>query len=341
MTELLHQMRDPAQTNLGGGSVGSIPSSFIAPTNNPGFRPSNATSNVSAIGIVAGGGGNQRVSHHSTPASNLKFAEAARTAQHDGSPSVVSRSGSTTASASLVGGRLAGSKSYTSGLNHSAGTVQVNTSSHSQRHSHAAMAPPSSTAAAAQPTPATLLDISPNNTQFFEVMYVGKIKVSHKRVPFSFIDDALPKFKAYDAQKIKTAAAASRRVSLAMFSQCFGRLLRLLCSINRIPTSAARAAMRTHPLPERQRQLSRRRRMQRRHRKRLHNRPLTMCPSRLHRAPPNLKDGRSRNRSSNSRKKSSTHACRRRTRRTVCRKSRNCCCAVKAKRCCRCNSSEF
>lgn len=33
-------------------------------------------------------------------------------------------------------------------------------------------------------------------------MYVGKIRVSHKKVPPSFIDDAIPKFKAFDAQKL-------------------------------------------------------------------------------------------------------------------------------------------
>lgn len=152
MTELLHQLRDPSQKL--GGSVGSIPSSFIGDANS--LRSSGT---------------------HSTPASNLKLSEAVRTAQHDGSPSVVS-----------AGNRLISSKSYNSGISHSAGTVH-----------------PTSSAPPAQ------LDISPNNTQFFEVMYVGKIKVSHKRVPYTFIDDALPKFKAYDAQKSKGPTA--RKVS--------------------------------------------------------------------------------------------------------------------------------
>lgn len=49
-------------------------------------------------------------------------------------------------------------------------------------------------------------------------MYVGKIKVSHKRVPHTFIDDALPKFKAYDAQKIKMQAELQRRVSCYLLS---------------------------------------------------------------------------------------------------------------------------
>lgn len=57
-------------------------------------------------------------------------------------------------------------------------------------------------------------DISPNHTQFYEVMYVGKIKISHKKVPATFIDDALPKFKAYDAQRLqKHLEEQMRRVS--------------------------------------------------------------------------------------------------------------------------------
>lgn len=57
-------------------------------------------------------------------------------------------------------------------------------------------------------------DISPNHSHFFEVMYVGKIKVSHKRVPETFIDDALPKFRAYDAQRVaRLKEQAARRVS--------------------------------------------------------------------------------------------------------------------------------
>uniref|UniRef100_A0A182SBB2 Uncharacterized protein n=1 Tax=Anopheles maculatus TaxID=74869 RepID=A0A182SBB2_9DIPT len=48
---------------------------------------------------------------------------------------------------------------------------------------------------------------------FFEVLYVGKIKVSHKRVPYTFIDDALPKFKAYDAEKLRQQQEATRKQS--------------------------------------------------------------------------------------------------------------------------------
>lgn len=120
---------------------------------------------------------------HSTPASNLKQSEAVRLAHHDGSPS-------------LTSAKMATSKSYTSGLNNSAGTVYAGSASNSTA-----------------PANIGFVDISPINSQFFEVMYVGKIKVSHKRVPFSFIDDALPKFRAYDAQKIKLQVEAARRVS--------------------------------------------------------------------------------------------------------------------------------
>lgn len=166
MTELLHQLRDPTQCH--GGSVGNIPSSFVAPS---GSKEASLQNALRTNGL------------QSTPASNLKLSEAVRNAHHDGSPSVVPSN------------KMSSSKSYTSGLNHSAGTVhQAGTVQSTQSNM--------------QP-----LDISPNNTQFFEVMYVGKIKVSHKRVPFTFIDEALPKFKAYDAQKIKLQVNPSRRVS--------------------------------------------------------------------------------------------------------------------------------
>lgn len=172
MTELMHQMRDPSQTL--GGSVGSIPSSFVS-----------SGSNDSTLQKALQGQG-----VHSTPASNLKQTEAVRFAHHDGSPSVASS-------------KMASSKSYTSGLNNnSAGTVYAGSNNSSGSSSS---------------TNAGYVDISPNNSQFFEVMYVGKIKVSHKRVPFTFIDDALPKFQAYDAQKIKMQVEAARRVCYIFF----------------------------------------------------------------------------------------------------------------------------
>lgn len=48
-------------------------------------------------------------------------------------------------------------------------------------------------------------DVQLNDSQFFEVMYIGKIKVSHKKVPTTFIDDAIPKFLAHDKLKIKVS----------------------------------------------------------------------------------------------------------------------------------------
>ncbi|CAG5082111.1 Similar to TBC1D1: TBC1 domain family member 1 (Homo sapiens) [Cotesia congregata] len=46
-------------------------------------------------------------------------------------------------------------------------------------------------------------DISPSSSHFFEVLYVGKIKLSHQKVPESFIDDAMVKFRAYGLDKSK------------------------------------------------------------------------------------------------------------------------------------------
>lgn len=168
MTELMHQMRDPVHQH--GGSVGSIPQSIVSKSNDLILQK-----NLKGQSI------------QSTPASNLKLSEAVRNAHHDGSPTV-----------STI--KMSQSKSYTSGINNSAGTVNnIPTTSNSSSNVAGSLA--------------LLDDISANHSQFFEVLYVGKIKVSHKRVPFSFIDDALPKFKAYDAQRLKLQTEAARRVS--------------------------------------------------------------------------------------------------------------------------------
>ncbi|XP_017466012.1 PREDICTED: TBC1 domain family member 4 isoform X4 [Rhagoletis zephyria] len=171
MAELMHQMRDPAHTL--GGSVGSIPQTFVA----------NGSNSDMSMQRALTGNGNGGI--HTTPATNLKLSEAVRNAQHDASPNIVSS-------------KMKSSKSYTHGLSNSAGTVHIPTST------------------SAQSNLSLLADISPNHTHFFEVMYVGKIRVSHKRVPFSFIDDALPKFRAYDAQRTRlmqlTTAASSSTV---------------------------------------------------------------------------------------------------------------------------------
>lgn len=137
---------------------------------------------------LIGGGGQSSSTNgalngiHATPATNLKMSEAMRSAQHDTSPNPVSS-------------KMKASKSYTHGLSNSSGTVNIPTST------------------SAQSNLSLLADISPNHTHFFEVMYVGKIRVSQKRVPNTFIDDALPKFKAYDAQRLRLLQ--NRKMSLS------------------------------------------------------------------------------------------------------------------------------
>lgn len=135
--------------------------------------------------LIAGSGGTTNGTLngiHATPATNLKMSEALRNAQHDASPNPVSS-------------KMKASKSYTHGLSNSSGTVNIPTST------------------SAQSNLSLLADISPNHTHFFEVMYVGKIRVSQKRVPHTFIDDALPKFKAYDAQRLRLIQ--NRKMSLS------------------------------------------------------------------------------------------------------------------------------
>ncbi|XP_017082203.1 TBC1 domain family member 4 isoform X1 [Drosophila eugracilis] len=138
--------------------------------------------------LIGGGGGSHGSSNgalngiHATPATNLKMSEAMRSAQHDTSPNPISS-------------KMKASKSYTHGLSSSSGTVNIPTST------------------SAQSNLSLLADISPNHTHFFEVMYVGKIRVSQKRVPNTFIDDALPKFKAYDAQRLRLLQ--NRKMSLS------------------------------------------------------------------------------------------------------------------------------
>ncbi|XP_026839949.1 TBC1 domain family member 4 isoform X1 [Drosophila persimilis] len=140
------------------------------------------------IGGAGGGAGGHSSSNgalngiHATPATSLKMSEAMRHAQHDASPNPISS-------------KMKASKSYTHGLSSSSGTVNIPTST------------------SAQSNLSLLADISPNHTHFFEVMYVGKIRVSQKRVPNSFIDDALPKFKAYDAQRLRLLQ--NRKMSLS------------------------------------------------------------------------------------------------------------------------------
>ncbi|XP_049529338.1 TBC1 domain family member 1 isoform X2 [Anopheles darlingi] len=197
MAELMQQMRDPATIGAG-GSMGSIPQSIVSSS-------ANANDLQKALR-------NQGI--HSTPASNLKLSEQMRHAQHDGSPTVAYQQQQHQNQQNHPGvgyqhhqqqqngtalNRLATSKSYSGGLNHSASGASVGTGTGGGG------------ASSISSSLSSLPDISANNSQFFEVLYVGKIKVSHKRVPYTFIDDALPKFKAYDAEKLRQQLDASRK----------------------------------------------------------------------------------------------------------------------------------
>uniref|UniRef100_A0A2M4B9S9 Rab-GAP TBC domain-containing protein n=1 Tax=Anopheles marajoara TaxID=58244 RepID=A0A2M4B9S9_9DIPT len=210
MAELMQQMRDPATIGAG-GSVGSIPQSIVS---------SSTSANDLQKALR-----NQGI--HSTPASNLKLSEQMRHAQHDGSPTVVAYQQQQQQYQNLQQhhgvayqqqhhhqqqqqqqngtalNRLATSKSYSGGLNHSASGGSVGAGIGTGTGNGGASSISSSLS--------SLPDISANNSQFFEVLYVGKIKVSHKRVPYTFIDDALPKFKAYDAEKLRQQLDASRK----------------------------------------------------------------------------------------------------------------------------------
>ncbi|XP_003706138.1 PTB_TBC1D1_like and TBC domain-containing protein plx isoform X1 [Megachile rotundata] len=48
-------------------------------------------------------------------------------------------------------------------------------------------------------------DISPSSSHFFEVLYVGKIKVSHPKVSEAFIDDALVRFRVHGLEKSRSS----------------------------------------------------------------------------------------------------------------------------------------
>ncbi|XP_039752459.1 TBC1 domain family member 1 isoform X2 [Pararge aegeria] len=46
-------------------------------------------------------------------------------------------------------------------------------------------------------------DLSPSDSHFFEVLYIGKVRISQRKVPESLIDDALHKFAQHEAEKAK------------------------------------------------------------------------------------------------------------------------------------------
>ncbi|CAH2101768.1 unnamed protein product [Euphydryas editha] len=58
-------------------------------------------------------------------------------------------------------------------------------------------------------------DLSPSDSHFFEVLYIGKVRISQRKVPETLIDDALNKFTQHEAEKIKN----SRRHSLLSSSR--------------------------------------------------------------------------------------------------------------------------
>lgn len=194
----MHQMRDSPQPL--GGSVGSIPSTFVS------AGRSASGGDLATLQKTLRGHG-----VHSTPASNLKLSESVRNAHHDGSPSIVStRKMHTSRSYS------SDLKSHVDGVGSGAGIASSNSNSNLAGGGGGGGGAGGTSNCSSTSTSTTNLsmpDISPSNSQFFEVMYVGKIKVSHKRVPFTFIDDALPKFKAYDTQRMKMQAQLVRRTS--------------------------------------------------------------------------------------------------------------------------------
>ncbi|KAJ8688445.1 hypothetical protein QAD02_024240 [Eretmocerus hayati] len=51
-------------------------------------------------------------------------------------------------------------------------------------------------------------DISPSSSHFFEVLYVGKTKIVQSKVPESFIDDVLVKFRSHGLEKSRSTASS-------------------------------------------------------------------------------------------------------------------------------------
>ncbi|KAG8256152.1 TBC1 domain member 4 [Homalodisca vitripennis] len=54
-------------------------------------------------------------------------------------------------------------------------------------------------------------DISPSSSHFFEVLYVGKVKVNQKKVCDTFIDDTLDKFRNYELEKERKNALLNNK----------------------------------------------------------------------------------------------------------------------------------
>lgn len=64
--------------------------------------------------------------------------------------------------------------------------------------------PPTRTLSNAATLTSLCADISPSSSHFFEVLYIGKVRVSQKKISTdTFIDDTLDKFKHYESEKEK------------------------------------------------------------------------------------------------------------------------------------------
>lgn len=69
-------------------------------------------------------------------------------------------------------------------------------------------------------TPTSLCpDISPSSSHFFEVLYIGRIKVSHKKVPDTFIDEALDRFRIFERQRKERETQEETRLLNGMNSK--------------------------------------------------------------------------------------------------------------------------
>lgn len=58
---------------------------------------------------------------------------------------------------------------------------------------------------------AALEELKDNNCTMFEVLYCGRVTVSHKSAPPTLIDDAIEKFKAHEQELQKKSLEASRK----------------------------------------------------------------------------------------------------------------------------------
>lgn len=65
---------------------------------------------------------------------------------------------------------------------------------------------------ASAPKVSELADIVPTDAITFEVLYTGKLRMSSKKAPESFIDDALAKFKSHENEKDSFSRRSSSQV---------------------------------------------------------------------------------------------------------------------------------